>query len=163
MTSRQTFIQALFNLAANPQYAQPLREEVKAAVEKYGWTKEGIAAMHRVDSFLTETQRLEGVLTGMIYCSLVFNGLMTSNVSASVQRKAMKNLVLSDGTFIPKGTRLVVPTRAIHHDHSVYENADAFNPFRFSNPEDGEGENPRVQLTSVTQDYLPFGTGKHAW
>lgn len=139
-----TFTQALYNLAANPQYVQPLREEVEAAIEKYGWTKEGITAMHRVDSFLTESQRLGGVLT------------------SSIQRKAMKNLVLSDGTFIPKGTRVVVPTRAIHHDHSLYENAYEFNPFRFSNLEDGEGENSRVQFTSVTQDYLPFGFGKHA-
>lgn len=163
MTSRQTFTQALYNLAANPQYVQPLREEVEAVIEKYGWTKEGIAAMHRVDSFLTESQRLGGVLTCMIYCSFIFNEFITSNASASIQRKAMKNLVLSDGTFIPKGTRVVVPTRAIHHDHSLYENAYEFNPFRFSNLEDGEGENSRVQFTSVTQDYLPFGFGKHAW
>ena len=68
----QTFTQALYNLAVNPQYVRPLREEVEAAIEKYGWTKEGIAAMRRIDSFLMETLRLEGILTGMLYCSIIF-------------------------------------------------------------------------------------------
>ncbi|KAG6331515.1 hypothetical protein ID866_7572, partial [Astraeus odoratus] len=59
-STSNTFTQALYNLVANPQYIQPLREEVDAVIEKYGWTKEGIAKMEKVDSFLTESQRLEG-------------------------------------------------------------------------------------------------------
>lgn len=59
----QTFTQALYNLAAYPQYVGPLREEVDTIIREHGWTKEVIALMRKVDSFLAETQRLEGVLT----------------------------------------------------------------------------------------------------
>ena len=75
----------------------------------------------------------------------------------------MKDLVLSDGTFIPKGTHIAVATGAIHYDHSLYVNAGTFNPFRFSNLEGGEDEDFKHQMASATQDYLPFGIGKHTW
>ncbi|KIO00384.1 hypothetical protein M404DRAFT_29539 [Pisolithus tinctorius Marx 270] len=141
--SWQTFTQALYNLAAYSQYVGPLREEVDAVIREHGWTKEALALMHRVDSFLAETQRLEGL-------------------SASVQRKAMKDLTLSDGTFIPKGTHLSVPTYLMHRDSTVYENPDAFDPFRFSQLRAEGNESGRHQMVAVNQDYFPFGYGKHA-
>ncbi|KAI5993489.1 hypothetical protein EDD15DRAFT_2265232 [Pisolithus albus] len=58
MMFRQTFTQALYNLAAYPQYAGPLREEVDAIIREHGWTKEAIASMRKVEGFLAETQRL---------------------------------------------------------------------------------------------------------
>ncbi|KAI6101683.1 cytochrome P450 [Pisolithus croceorrhizus] len=142
--SIHTFVQALYNLAAHPQYIHPLREEVEAVVRQHGWTKKAIALMRKVDSFLAETLRLEGVTT------------------TSVQRKAMKNLTLSDGTFIPMGTHLSVLTHAIHHDSAVYENPGVFDPFRFSRLRDNESENARHGMVTVTRDYFPFGYGKHA-
>ncbi|KAI6115160.1 cytochrome P450 [Pisolithus croceorrhizus] len=142
--SIHTFTQALYNLAAYPQYVQPLREEVDAIIREHGWTKEAIALMRKVDSFLAETQRLEGVLT------------------ASVQRKAMKDLTLSDGTFIPKGTHLFVPTYVFHRDSAVYDNPGTFNPFRFSELNDDGSESARHHMVAVSQDYFPFGYGKHA-
>ncbi|KAI5993445.1 hypothetical protein EDD15DRAFT_2167321 [Pisolithus albus] len=86
----QTFTRALYNLAAYPQFVAPLREGVDAIIWEHEWTKEAIALMRKVDSFLAETQRLEGVLT------------------SSMQRKVMKDLTLSDETFVPKGTHLYV-------------------------------------------------------
>ncbi|KAG6329792.1 hypothetical protein ID866_9296 [Astraeus odoratus] len=38
-STSNTFTQALYNLVANPQYIQPLREEVDAVIAEYGWTK----------------------------------------------------------------------------------------------------------------------------
>ncbi|KAI6016795.1 cytochrome P450, partial [Pisolithus microcarpus] len=142
--SIHTVTQALYNLAAYPQYVGPLREEVDAIIREHGWTKEAIASMRKVDSFLAETQRLEGVLT------------------SSVQRKAMKDLTLSDGTFVPKGTHLCVPTYVVHRDSAVYDNPGVFNPFRFSQINDDEDASARHQMVGVTQDYFPFGFGKHA-
>ncbi|KIK22831.1 hypothetical protein PISMIDRAFT_101818, partial [Pisolithus microcarpus 441] len=133
------------NLSAYPQYVGPLREEVDALIREHGWKKEAIALMRKVDKFLAETQRLEGVLT------------------SSVQRKAMKDLTLSDGTFVPKGTHLCIPTYVFHRDGAVYENPGVFNPFRFSQLSDDEGVSARHQMVGVTQDYFPFGFGKHAW
>ncbi|KAI6042740.1 cytochrome P450 [Pisolithus marmoratus] len=115
----------------------PLREEVEAVIQaNMGWIEEAHSAEGKVDSFLAETLRLQGV------------------IAASVQRKAMKDLTLSDGTFIPKGTHLFVPT-------AVYEDPGVFDPFRFSQLCDDGNENARHQMVGATQDYLSFGYGKH--
>ncbi|KAI6042751.1 cytochrome P450 [Pisolithus marmoratus] len=143
-STTNTFTQALYNLAAYPQYVGPLRQEVDTIIREHGWTREAIALMWKVDSFVAETQRLEGVL------------------ASSVQRKAMKDLTLSDGTFIPKGTHLSVPTCVIHRDSAIYDNPGVFDPFRFSQLRDDGNESARHQMVSVNPDYFPFGYGKHA-
>jgi Cytochrome P450 len=57
---QQTVTQVLYRLLANPEYLEPLREEVDAAIREEGWTKAGIDKMYKLDSFLRETQRLDG-------------------------------------------------------------------------------------------------------
>jgi hypothetical protein len=56
----------LYRLLANPKYVEPLRQEVDAVIREEGWTKAGIDKMHKIDSFLRETQRLDG----LTLCSL---------------------------------------------------------------------------------------------
>jgi len=51
----------LYRLLANPEYLEPLREEVDAVIREEGWTKAGMDKMHMIDSFLRETQRLDGI------------------------------------------------------------------------------------------------------
>jgi hypothetical protein len=53
--------QVLYRLLANPEYVEPLRQEVDAVTTEEGWTKAGIDKMYKVDSFLRETQRLDGL------------------------------------------------------------------------------------------------------
>jgi Cytochrome P450 len=50
----------LYRLLANPEYIEPLRQEVDAVINEEGWTKAGIDKMHKIDSFLKETQRVDG-------------------------------------------------------------------------------------------------------
>ncbi|KAG8219285.1 cytochrome P450 [Butyriboletus roseoflavus] len=140
----QSFTHVLFYLAANPQYIQPLREEVEAIVEKDGWSKVALGRMRKVDSFIKECQRLEGI-----------NGL-------SLTRKAMKDFTFSDGMFVPKGTTISAAARSIHRDETFYENPDAFEPFRFADLRGEDGEGVKHQLVSTTTEYLPFGHGRHA-
>jgi hypothetical protein len=52
----------LYRLLANPEYIEPLRQEVDAVVTEEGWTKAGMDRMYRVDSFIRETQRVDGIL-----------------------------------------------------------------------------------------------------
>ncbi|KIK15322.1 hypothetical protein PISMIDRAFT_85346, partial [Pisolithus microcarpus 441] len=113
LASIHTSSRALYNLAAYPQYVGPLREEVDAIIREHGWTIEAIALMRKAASFLVETQRLEGILT-------------------LHKKKAMTDLTLSDGTCIPEGTHLSVPTCVFHRVSAVYDNPDVFNPLRFS-------------------------------
>jgi hypothetical protein len=56
--------QALYYLAANPQYADILRKEVETVVRELGWTKNAISELHKVDSFLKESQRIDGLGLG---------------------------------------------------------------------------------------------------
>ncbi|KAG9308978.1 cytochrome P450 [Chiua virens] len=145
-TSSNSFTQALFYLAANPQYVQPLREEVERIVEKDGWTKAALVKMRKVDSFLKECLRIEGINT------------------ASISRKAMKDFKFSDGTFIPKGTLIAAATGSVHHDGNLYDNPGSFEPFRFANmgKTDGKIEGFKHHFASTSTEYLPFGLGRHA-
>lgn len=52
---------ALYHLAAEPQYIQPLREEAEAIVSTEGWSKASVDKMLKLDSFLKETQRVNGI------------------------------------------------------------------------------------------------------
>ena len=58
MGSLQALTHALYHLAANPEYAIPLREEVRVLVAEHGWTKAAIDRMYKIDSFLRESLRL---------------------------------------------------------------------------------------------------------
>ncbi|KAF9231272.1 cytochrome P450 [Melanogaster broomeanus] len=145
-TTSTVFTQALYRLAANPQYIQPLREEVEPIVETEGWTKAALTKMHKIDSFLRETQRLEGVS------------------ALTLNRKTSKDFTFSDGTVIPKGTTLCFASRSTHLDNDVYENADTFEPFRFSNLHDPDQSEEGVKhyMASTSPEYLAFGHGRHA-
>lgn len=46
---------------------QPLREEVEGIVEKDGWSKAALTKMRKVDSFLRECQRIEGMNVGKLF------------------------------------------------------------------------------------------------
>ncbi|KAH7886354.1 cytochrome P450 [Phlebopus sp. FC_14] len=143
-TSSNSFTQALFNLAANPQYIQPLREEVESIVEKEGWSKSALVKMHKIDSFLKESQRMEGI------------------GSLAMTRVALKDFTFSDGTVIPKGARVSYASRAMHRDDSIYENAGVFEPFRFADIREEEGEGVKHQFVATHPEYLTFGHGRHA-
>ena len=78
-------------------------------------------------------------------------------------RKAGKDIVLSDGTFIPRGTLMVTAAHSLHHDDSVYADPDVFDPWRFSRQREREGEAMKHQFVNTSVDYVPFGHGKHAW
>ncbi|KAF9235150.1 cytochrome P450 [Melanogaster broomeanus] len=143
-TSSNNFTQALYNLAANPQYMQPLREEVESIVESEGWSKDALAKMRKIDSFLKESQRMEG------------------SILLTMLRRAMKDFTFSDGTVIPKGTFLAFATQSMHLDNELYKNTNVFDPFRFSHTRDEEGEGVKCQFASTDPEYLAFGHGKHA-
>ncbi|KAI0371432.1 cytochrome P450 [Pilatotrama ljubarskyi] len=144
-TSSGTFTHALYNLAAWPEYIQPLREEVESIVAEEGWTKTSLGKMRKVDSFLKESMRLaDGSLLTMF-------------------RKAVKDVTLSDGTRIPRGTLVAAASATAHTDGARYPAPDAFDPFRFARlREGGADEAVKHQLVNTSVDFLTFGHGKHA-
>lgn len=116
--------------------------------------------MRKIDSFLKESQRMNGLglstyILPSASCPLIIVVTMT--------RKAMKDFTFSDGTFIPRGTYVSAAETATHHDDQVYGDAAHFNPFRFAEMRDEDGEGTKHQFVSTNLDYISFGHGRHAW
>ena len=57
----QSFTHALYHLAANPEFADILSEEVEEVVRTEGWTKVAMGKMRKLDSFMRESQRFNGI------------------------------------------------------------------------------------------------------
>ncbi|KIP04651.1 hypothetical protein PHLGIDRAFT_109308 [Phlebiopsis gigantea 11061_1 CR5-6] len=143
-TSSMSFTHALYYLAANPQYMEPMREEVEAVIAHDGWCKASLQKMRKVDSFLKECQRVEGL------------GLLFLN------RKALQDFTFSDGTFVPRGSFVCTATPMTHLEGVYYDNPWEFDPWRFSSMRDESGGGVRHQMVNTSTEYLPFGLGKHA-
>lgn len=61
-TSALTMTQALYDLCANPEYFEPLRQELIDVLLKHGgWQKIVLSNFIKLDSFLKESQRLNAV------------------------------------------------------------------------------------------------------
>lgn len=79
-------------------------------------------------------------------------------------RKAVKDVTLSDGTRIPKGTLVAAAAVIAHSDDTRYADPLVFDPFRFSRMrEAGAEEAVKHQLVNTSVDFITFGLGKHAW
>ena len=57
----QSFTQALFRLGSHPEWIKPMRDEVETVIAEEGWTKAALQKMRKIDSFLKENQRIEGL------------------------------------------------------------------------------------------------------
>ncbi|KAI0714854.1 cytochrome P450 [Earliella scabrosa] len=144
-TSTLSLTHALYDLAAHPECLEPLREEVETVVASDGWTKAGLNKMWKVDSFLKESHRWNG-LTFM-----------------SVFRKAMIDVTLRDGTKIPRGTYLAASAVSIHHDEEKYAGTDVFDPFRFAHMREQDDQNSTShQFSNTSVNWLAFGHGRNA-
>jgi cytochrome P450 len=84
--------------------------------------------------------------------------------SGNVDRTTSRDLVLSDGTFLPKGAFISAAIGPIMRDKEVFgEDADKFNGFRFSDQRTRDGENSKHQIVQISPEFLPFGMGNRAW
>ncbi|KAJ7133809.1 cytochrome P450 [Mycena filopes] len=163
-TSSTTLTAALYDLAAHPEHFLPMREEAERVVATEGWTKVALNNMYKIDSFLRESQRLNG--SGPI--------AMTRRVVAK------DGFTFSDGTKVPFGAFISVPGTTTHYDQGNYENAETFDGFRFSrarelqhnaksataakvdDPDADEGSFFNRHMVSTAPDHVVFGHGRHA-
>jgi hypothetical protein len=92
----------------------------------------------------------------------------------------MKDFTFTNGTFVPAGTMICVSGFSTHHNEVrlvfqlhdihwqrhhkvVYYNPEQFDGLRFFRMREAEGEAVKYQAASLGLDYVPFGTGRHAW
>ncbi|OJD28711.1 cytochrome p450 [Diplodia corticola] len=136
----------IFDLAARPEYIQPLREEVQMAFGTDGGviTKAAMSKLVKMDSFMAEVQRFNppGIMT--------FNRAITGPVT------------LSSGLHLPKGTWLAAPSSQIAMDPDIWDNPTKFDGFRFERLRQRQGASGRYQFVSTGPDMLLFGYGNQA-
>ncbi|KAF8459906.1 cytochrome P450 [Russula ochroleuca] len=142
-----TFTQTLYRLLAHPEYLEPLRQEVEAVVAEEGWTKAGMDKMHKIDSFVRETQRIDG--------PIIFG----------LNRLALAPFTFSNGVTIPAGTLFGLPVHSVHTDDELYPDAQEFDGFRFLKLREKEGDDvlaARHQTVTTSAELLGFGLGRHS-
>ena len=68
-TTTQLITNAIFNLATHPEYVPMLKEEIDSVLGESGgvWTLESMEKLKKTDSFLKETLRYNGHLTGEFF------------------------------------------------------------------------------------------------
>ena len=154
----------MYHLAAEPEHAAILREEVDVIIAEDGWTKAAIDRMIKVDSFLRESQRINGLGT----CTQLITPLHTPNAnipltSVTMSRVAVNDFAFSNGVVIPAGTTVTVPMYAIHHDKNIWPDPFTFDPYRSSRVRETDAGNVKQQLVTSSAEFLPWGYGRYAW
>ncbi|KAI1064835.1 hypothetical protein LB507_001227 [Fusarium sp. FIESC RH6] len=146
VTTFSSTTQAIYDLAAHPEYVSILRQEVENVPrdQSGNFNRDSTSAMEKLDSFLKESQRLN------------------SPDLTTFQRAAVANMTLPDGTFVPKGTKLEINTCSIHADKDLYENPQEFDGLRFYKMRQGPGQENKYKYSSVGREDLSWGFGRHA-
>jgi len=161
-TNALTFV--LLDLASRPEYTQPLRDEIEEIIKEdnvelddHGvlrFKQTSLAKLKKLDSFIKESQRM--------YKNPV-----------SLLRLAMKDLTLSTGHKVPKGSRMAFNQRAVHTSPMTETYSPAYNPpenksphdfdgFRFYNLRNMPGKANKHLAVTVSPESLIFGYGVHA-
>ncbi|ETN66430.1 cytochrome P450 [Anopheles darlingi] len=136
-TSSTTLTFALFLLASHPEEQERCRREIldklaTGGVDGHPITYEALKQMTYLDQVIHETLR--------IYPAV---GMLMRVVSKRVHLEAA-NLTLE------KGTKVMIPINAFHHDPELYPEPYSFRPERFT---------PEAIKERHTHAYLPFGDG----
>lgn len=152
-TTAITLYQNLCCLAVYSDHIPELRQEMEQSLAQYGWSKVAMSKMYKLDSFMRETERLQGP-------SVIVMG-----------RKVIgKGFTFSNGLRLPAGTTVSIP-ETIHTDEQEYgDNAQEFDGFRFSQPLEvdeavqglGNTKVKRKYFTTTAVNYLRFGHGHGA-
>ncbi|OJJ05788.1 hypothetical protein ASPVEDRAFT_32144 [Aspergillus versicolor CBS 583.65] len=143
----------LFDLASHPEWVPVLREEIEEVTKAYGKmgekgmpSKQWIAKLEKMDSFLVESQRIN------------------PPILLRPQRLALTPLTLKDGTHIPKGA--MVAWAGHHHanDPSIAPEPEVFDPMRnYRKRHANNGENMNKFVAGQTDiNSLSFGYGGQA-
>ncbi|KAL1391388.1 cytochrome P450 [Phyllosticta capitalensis] len=128
-------------LCAGPDVFAKLRHEAATVLRDAGgvWNKAAVNRLVLMDSTLRE--------------SLRFSAFKARGVERKIVQKG--GVMLPDGTLLPEGTKVGMPTTEIHMDPDFYDDPRTFRYDRFV----GKAE---VGMVNTTDTFLAFGHGKHA-
>ncbi|KAI1200200.1 cytochrome P450 monooxygenase [Nemania serpens] len=141
-TTTDALHSTLVALMQHPGALQAVRDEIVQVLKAEGWKKTALYNMKLMDSALKETQRIRPFFLAM-------------------RRSVEKDMVLSDGTVLKKGSRLHIDTHRMV-DPNVYENPEEWNIDRFLELRSQPGKEHSAQLVTTNVDHFGFGHGEHA-
>ena len=78
-----------------------------------------------------------------------------------MQRLALSKVILSDGSTIPRGAKVVTTTETMV-DPTIYTNPETFDAYRFLKMRQCAGQENQWQFVSTCSEHLGFGHGQHA-
>ncbi|KAG5962100.1 hypothetical protein E4U56_003488 [Claviceps arundinis] len=146
-TTALTMTHAIYDLCAHPEYFEPLRQEMTTALAEGGWQKTTLNRLYKLDSFLKESQRISPTFL------LTFNRVFHEPIN------------LSDGTHLPPGTRVAVPSHAMLQDtlHVPGQFPPAkFDAFRYSALREESDAISKHNFSMTDSSNMAFGYGKYA-
>ncbi|KAL8728454.1 MAG: hypothetical protein Q9181_005341 [Wetmoreana brouardii] len=136
---------AILDLCAHPEVVEPLRQEIAEVMNGNDHLeKQDLAKLWRLDSFLSESQR------------------MNPPFLTSFHRLALTPITLSDGSHLPRGIFIAIPSASILFDPSITPKPHTFDAFRNYRKRQEPGQATRHQYAMVDKDHMHFGHGKHA-
>lgn len=86
--------------------------------------------------------------------------LLTS-LSVAMNRRVEEPVTLSDGTHLPAGVYVSIPTLHMR-EGPTFEDPDQWDGRRFLRLRAQPGQENKGQLVTVAPEFLSFGLGKHA-
>lgn len=160
-TSSVTWLNALYDLALHPEIHQVLRDEIADvfAKEDGQWSKQGLTKLVRLDSFIKESARFHPFQAGMAlaHCTLM-SGYMLTPALGTMDRIAMRDYTLSDGTFVPQGTYMITPSSAANFDPDVWgADAEKFDPWRSYKMRQVPGQETQHSMVQTSPMFTYFG------
>ncbi|KAH7048220.1 cytochrome P450 monooxygenase [Macrophomina phaseolina] len=142
-TSTVTLLQAIFDLAARPEYAEPLRQEIVDHSVDGKLDKYGVANLKKLDSFIKESQRLN------------------PQTPMALIRKTTSHVKLSVGPELPPDTMIAVSAWESNNGPDIVD-PDNFDGFRFEKLRRLPGNELKYQLAGTGRYATGFGFGGHA-
>jgi hypothetical protein len=77
-----------------------------------------------------------------------------------MNRQLRQSIRLSDGTFLPRGSRFMVTTAFV--DPSIYPEPEKFDALRFAKEREKPGMLNAWQHVTTSKEHMGFGYGMHA-
>ena len=87
--------------------------------------------LKELDDNLDENEITFEVINKLVYLeACIYESLRLEPSVVRIERKPIKNIKLGN-IFVPKGTIIAIPIKAVHRDPDNFENPDEFIPERF--------------------------------
>uniref|UniRef100_A0A182Q6F8 Cytochrome P450 n=1 Tax=Anopheles farauti TaxID=69004 RepID=A0A182Q6F8_9DIPT len=131
-TSATTLTIALHLLAKHPKIQRKARRSIRSVLAKHDnqLTYDAVMELEYVEWIIQETLRLYPPVP-------------------TLYRETAQPYQLPNGSILPKGIRVIIPTLSFHHDAALFPDPCAFKPERFE----------EKSVWKNNPSYLPFGDG----